>query len=614
MGCGCNECKDPTLVPIGPRGLPGSNGTSGGAGERGKQGEPGTSITGDQGLPGEDGYGYDATSSDPLAVLGTAITSISTTIDPKKAYSPGARVRFSDTAFPATNFFEGICTAYSPVTGAISVGSIDVNKGSGIPATWDVNLAGEIGVEGDKGDIGDTGDKGDGFTGGSHDSGSGITTFTSDDGLGFSTSDLRGGSGEDGRGYDATSSDSISNLDTLATTVTATIETEKAYTIGARVRFSDRTTPDTNYFEGICTAYNPATGVISLGSIDLHRGLGTLSTWDVNLAGERGSDVYDSGWQLINDYDGSTGMAPLTGSTHLVKPYIRVVGRIFYINGFFMIPLAENGASGTLRTNYGVSGIGYQDTHRADSETFTGNGGYTLDSRGHLTSTVPLLPLELRPSYAPSPTSFIISNRGVPAYRFLFTTESAGGATVADRDTTCVLETHFWAAFIHYNGKIQLTTHKDIDDSGGGFALNNSPIHKLISNVSAGDTVPTFTGKSSDLTGAPTTTTTSGTLTVGAWYKIVTFVAGDDFVNAGGVNVTGSSFYASNATPTTWANGSTLERNNLVNYSSFHTYPSTVNGEEESELGGFRLHLNLSYALDDAYTEAEIRAAFESIG
>lgn len=51
---------------------------------------------------------------------------------------------------------------------------------------------------------------------------------------------------------------------------------------------------------------------------------------------------------------------------------------------------------------------------------------------------------------------------------------------------------------------------------------------------------------------------TSGTLTSGNMYKIVTFVAGDDFSNIGGTNVSGTKFIATGTTPTTWTNSSVL--------------------------------------------------------
>lgn len=60
-----------------------------------------------------------------------------------------------------------------------------------------------------------------------------------------------------------------------------------------------------------------------------------------------------------------------------------------------------------------------------------------------------------------------------------------------------------------------------------------------------------------------TSSQTSGALIVGHSYTIRTFVAGDDFVNVGGTNVTGNIFTASGTTPTVYTNGSTLVDNTV---------------------------------------------------
>jgi hypothetical protein len=54
-------------------------------------------------------------------------------------------------------------------------------------------------------------------------------------------------------------------------------------------------------------------------------------------------------------------------------------------------------------------------------------------------------------------------------------------------------------------------------------------------------------------------TVTSGSLTVGFYYQITTFVAGDDFTNVGAAqNQSGTFFFATGTTPTTWSNSSVL--------------------------------------------------------
>ena len=102
------------------------------------------------------------------------------------------------------------------------------------------------------------------------------------------TNTVSGTPGTPGRGYDATSTLSSNILDTPATTMGGVISIEKAYTPGARVRFSETANPSVNYFEGIVTAYDPLTGIMAVGFVDLKMGSGTIAAWDVILAGEMG--------------------------------------------------------------------------------------------------------------------------------------------------------------------------------------------------------------------------------------------------------------------------------------------------------------------------------------
>jgi len=54
---------------------------------------------------------------------------------------------------------------------------------------------------------------------------------------------------------------------------------------------------------------------------------------------------------------------------------------------------------------------------------------------------------------------------------------------------------------------------------------------------------------------------TSGTLVVGKWYRITTYVSDDDFTNVGAPqNVAGTYFCATGTTPTHWAHSSVLEQ------------------------------------------------------
>lgn len=84
--------------------------------------------------------------------------------------------------------------------------------------------------------------------------------------------------------------------------------------------------------------------------------------------------------------------------------------------------------------------------------------------------------------------------------------------------------------------------------------------------------------------GVASTVLTSGTVTARRAYRVNTYVSGDDFTNIGGVNATGAVFIATGTTPTTWTNGSSLQRVGLrtllnVGASSYLTLLDTVEGQ-----------------------------------
>jgi len=61
-----------------------------------------------------------------------------------------------------------------------------------------------------------------------------------------------------------------------------------------------------------------------------------------------------------------------------------------------------------------------------------------------------------------------------------------------------------------------------------------------------------------DLEHGTGTSATSGSLTTNQSYRVVTFVAGDNFINVGGANASSTQFKATGTTPTDWTHGSTL--------------------------------------------------------
>lgn len=92
-----------------------------------------------------------------------------------------------------------------------------------------------------------------------------------------------GATGPTGPGYTATSS--TSNSIASSGSKTFTTQASLAYTVGARVRSTDSSNT-ANWMEGVVTAYGGATLTFTS---DLSSGSGTISSWNINLAGERGA-------------------------------------------------------------------------------------------------------------------------------------------------------------------------------------------------------------------------------------------------------------------------------------------------------------------------------------
>lgn len=220
----------------------GEKGVAGAAGANGSNGSNGSN--GAAGAAGTNGKGYDAISSSSIDVLTNASTSGSWTMSTGKAFLPFQRIRVS---YSATEYFEGMLTAYDSSTGAFTMASINLKVGSSTHSTWNIGIAGVKGTDGSNGS--------------------------------------NGTNGVDGRGYDATSSSSIDTLTNSGTSGSWTMTAGKAYLAGDRVRLSYSAT---EYFEGILSAYNSLTGGFSITNIDVKVGSSTHSSWSVSLAGEPG--------------------------------------------------------------------------------------------------------------------------------------------------------------------------------------------------------------------------------------------------------------------------------------------------------------------------------------
>ncbi len=94
-----------------------------------------------------------------------------------------------------------------------------------------------------------------------------------------------GPKGDEGKGYDATSSTTLNVLNTTPATTTLTISEGKAYVVGSRARGAVTASPTVNFFEGVVTAYDPSTGIMNI-ALDLFRGSGSYSAWNITLTGE----------------------------------------------------------------------------------------------------------------------------------------------------------------------------------------------------------------------------------------------------------------------------------------------------------------------------------------
>jgi hypothetical protein len=109
-----------------------------------------------------------------------------------------------------------------------------------------------------------------------------------------------GPAGADGPGYAATSTTSR----TIASSGSIVLTTQSglAYSAGARVRIASAATP-TNWMEGLVASYS---GTTLTFTADKSNGSGTLSDWNINLAGQPGADGSSgsgTGDMLKSEYD-----------------------------------------------------------------------------------------------------------------------------------------------------------------------------------------------------------------------------------------------------------------------------------------------------------------------
>lgn len=97
------------------------------------------------------------------------------------------------------------------------------------------------------------------------------------------------------------------------------VETDRGWSIGARLRITSVASPTTTWMEGIVTSY---AGTALDVSVDLTQGAGSHADWDINLAGQQGTPGL--GVNLYGSPAGGTADAITaailgTGSLHIFK-------------------------------------------------------------------------------------------------------------------------------------------------------------------------------------------------------------------------------------------------------------------------------------------------------
>jgi len=128
--------------------------------------------------------------------------------------------------------------------------------------------------------------------------------------------------GDQGTSYDLTSTTNL-NLPIADGSQALTVSLshlQSAYKVGARIRVSDSTTPTTNYFEGVITAYSGTTLTLlidfSTDVVDTN-----IATWNINIAGEpaAGLGFDDVAWEtFVPTTTGTTTGSPGTPAAHVV--------------------------------------------------------------------------------------------------------------------------------------------------------------------------------------------------------------------------------------------------------------------------------------------------------
>lgn len=214
---------------------------------------------------GDQGPGYFSTSSTntvPLADTGSIVLSV----QPGLAYAPGVRIRASDQANPLTKYMEGVVTAYS---GTSLTFTADRKLGAGTPASWYVNLAGDVGGTGPPGTTGPA-----------------------------------------GPGYKGTST---TNLSVTAASKAFTTQAGLGWSAGQRARATSAADA-TKWMEGVVTAYAGTTLTVLMDLLGPGAG-GSAADWNINLTGEPGDTGDPGADSTVPGPTGSPGISPAPNYT-----------------------------------------------------------------------------------------------------------------------------------------------------------------------------------------------------------------------------------------------------------------------------------------------------------
>lgn len=260
------------------------------------------------------------------------------------------------------------------------------------------------------------------------------------------------------------------------------------------------------------------------------------------------SNIYDSGWVPIPNFNGTFGVAPI-----IFRPSfeLRVVDRVVFIQGTFVIPLDNPSSQGNLLnlyTNYPLP--------TSDKNVWTAAGGGMSIGTDEQTITTlePIIPTDLSPDRVTRLNDRnVITNR--PCMVF------GGEDPNTEYLLTAILNTRF-----ETDGKLTIGTQKDADDGArlivSGAALpntqRNSEAYHLISKHTAGDAILTYENI--------------------------------DYAASAAAN---SIVY------------STIDTG--------YDYPFSFDGKQSDQLGGFRVPIQASYPLPDTVTLTDIQNAIASM-